>query len=55
MVNQKIELLCDGQQLVAFGIHPDTRKPYRWIGGEPGEVGRDQLPQLAETEAQDLV
>jgi hypothetical protein len=55
IVNQKIELLCEGQQLVAFGIHPDTRKPYRWIGGEPGEVRRDELPEITEAEARRLV
>jgi hypothetical protein len=55
MVDQKIELLRDGQQLVAFGIHPDTRKPYRWIGGEPGDVRRDELPEITEAEAQRLV
>jgi hypothetical protein len=54
-MDQKIELLCDGQQLVAFGIHPDTGKPYRWIGGEPGEVRRDELPEVNEAEARQLV
>jgi hypothetical protein len=53
--DQKIELLCDGQQLVAFGIHPDTRKPYQWIGGEPGEVRRDELPELTEADARQLL
>lgn len=53
--DQKIELLGDGQQLVAFGEHPDTRRPYRWIGGEPGEVRRDELPELTEAEARRLV
>ena len=33
---QKIELLADGQQVVGFGIHEDTNKPYEWFGGEPG-------------------
>jgi hypothetical protein len=34
-----IEILGDGQQLAAFGIHPDTKQPYRWDGGlEPGLV-----------------
>ena len=55
MVNQKIELLCDGQQLVVFGIHPDTRKQYQWIGGEPGEVSRDELPEITEVDARQLV
>jgi hypothetical protein len=26
----KVELLGDGQQFVADGIHPDTGKPYTW-------------------------
>jgi hypothetical protein len=55
MVNQKIELLGDGQQLVAFGIHPDTRKPYQWFGGEPGDVRRDELPEITEAEARQIV
>src|SRR5262245_32562031 len=25
---EKIEVLSDGQQFIAFGIHPDTHKPY---------------------------
>ncbi len=28
----KVELLGVGQQFVAFGIHPDTHAPYRWLG-----------------------
>jgi hypothetical protein len=54
-MDQKIELLCDGQQLVAFGIHPETRKSYRWIDGEPGEVRHDELPEITEGEALGLV
>ena len=27
-----IEILAAGQQFVAFGIHPGTRKPYYWTG-----------------------
>jgi hypothetical protein len=29
----KIELLCDGQQCVVDGVHPETCEPYRWHGG----------------------
>src|SRR5262249_30433300 len=25
-----VDVLCDGQQFVAEGIHKDTRQPYRW-------------------------
>src|SRR5262249_31941439 len=40
--NEKIEFLADGQQVVVDGIHPETRQPYRWHGGEPGAVPRDE-------------
>jgi bifunctional DNA primase/polymerase-like protein len=42
--SEKIEILADGQQLVLFGIHPDTHQPYRWHGGKPGEIERGALP-----------
>src|SRR6516165_2556038 len=41
--SEKLEWLADGQQFCAFGIHPDTRKPYTWRGGEPGLVPRSAL------------
>jgi hypothetical protein len=52
---EKIELLCNGQQLVADGIHPDTGKPYRWFGGTPWEISHDDLPYISKEEAQQLV
>jgi len=52
---QKIELLCDGQQIVVDGIHPETRRPYRWCGDAPGAIKYDQLPKLHPDEAQALV
>jgi hypothetical protein len=52
--NQKLEFLCDGQQLVAFGIHKDTKKPYEWFGGEPGQVKLAELPLITEADAQSL-
>jgi len=42
----QIEVLADGQQVVAFGVHPDTKQPYRWHGGEPGAVNREDLPYV---------
>jgi hypothetical protein len=53
--DQKIELLCDGQQLVAFGMHPDTNRPYIWHGGEPGKIAWAHLPYMCEAEARALV
>jgi hypothetical protein len=51
----RLEFLGDGQQFIADGIHPDTRRPYSWFGGELGAVGRDSLPCIDETEAHQLV
>jgi hypothetical protein len=52
---EKIELLADGQQIVCFGIHKDTGKPYSWFGGEPGQVRREDLPCITEAEAREIV
>ena len=52
---QKLELLSSGQQLVAFGLHEKTGKPYAWFGGEPGEVKHDELPLISEADAQALM
>jgi Bifunctional DNA primase/polymerase, N-terminal/Primase C terminal 1 (PriCT-1) len=53
--DQQLELLGDGQQLVARGIHEDTGRPYSWHGGRPGGVARSALPDITEAEAQALV
>ena len=37
---EKIEFLGDGQQIVVFGIHPETKQRYNWHGGEPGQIAR---------------
>src|SRR5262249_53761749 len=52
---QKIEFLADGQQFVAFGVHPDTLQLYYWHGGSPLEIKRDDLPYIRQAEAQCLV
>ena len=45
----------DGQQFIAYGIHPDTDKPYSWYGGEPLEIKREDLPYIHAEEAHELV
>jgi putative DNA primase/helicase len=52
---ERLEVLSDGQQFVAHGIHPDTHKPYSWYGGEPGEIRHEDLPCIHPEEAQALV
>ena len=52
----KIEILGWGQQIVVHGIHPITREPYTWHGGEPGpELRRDALPLLTEEKAKEFI
>jgi hypothetical protein len=53
--DQKLELLCDGQQVVVDGIHPDTHRPYCWSGGDLTDVSRYDLPPLNEAEARLLL
>jgi hypothetical protein len=52
---EKVEMLCDGQQVVVDGVHPETGKPYSWFGGAPGEVKHDDLPLIDAQGAQALV
>lgn len=52
----KLEILGQGQQLVAFGIHPGTQKPYYWPSGEsPLDVPLDKLPIVEEAACRDLL
>lgn len=51
----KVEILCDGQQVVVAGIHPDTHKPYSWHGGELGDVAWEELPYIHPHEAERLI
>jgi hypothetical protein len=52
---EKIEFMCDGQQIVAAGIHPDTGNPYVWPLGNPTDIAHDDLPEISEAEAKQLV
>lgn len=44
----QVEILGEGQQFVAFGIHPDTRAPYTWSHASPEAVALSALPVVAE-------
>lgn len=44
---QRLEVLGDGQQFVAFHIHPETNKPYQWEDWEdPLELESFDLPTI---------
>jgi hypothetical protein len=51
----RLEFLCDGQQVVGFGIHPDTGREYSWHGGTPLTVPRTELPGTNEDDARRLL
>lgn len=52
----KVEVLARGQQFVAFGIHPDTGRPYDWPMGEsPLNVALDALPLVNEAMVEALL
>jgi hypothetical protein len=51
-----VEILADGQQFVAFNIHPETHKPYLWNGeGSPLTVPHDRLPPISLAKAKELI
>lgn len=52
----KLEVLGNGQQFVAYGIHPDTKRPYTWTSmDEPLLVNAGDLPTLTHVDAQAIV
>ena len=52
----KLEVLGDGQQFVAFHIHPDTNEPYRWKDKRhPANVAADELEEIVRDQALELV
>jgi hypothetical protein len=61
----QVEFLGDGQQWVAFAIHPDTKKKYHWTdkdynplkteADDLSEVGRDQALELIQEAEQWMI
>lgn len=50
-----VEILGDGQQFVAFGIHPDTGKAYQWGMDDPIFTPAESLPDLSRDKAVALI
>jgi putative DNA primase/helicase len=54
----KIEVLSNGQQFIAYGVHPDTGEPYHWHSLDPldGFFGvKDMLPIVSKAEIEDFL
>ena len=43
-----------GQQFIAYGIHPDTGKPYEWPASTLAELDMDELPAITEAQAREF-
>ena len=55
---EAVEVLGEGQQFVAFGIHPDTQQPYRWEDLDPTDnflVPSKCLPEVTIAEVDDFL
>ena len=50
-----VEILCNGQQLAAFGRHPETGNEYEWPNGAPGSIRQSELPLLTKGMAKQFV
>jgi hypothetical protein len=51
----KVEILAEGQQFVAYGIHPDTLRPYEWLHGGPDTVPLEDLPVVTDEACRQFV
>ena len=51
----KIEVLCNGQQFLVHGVHPDTNKGYEWIGKPLWEIPQAELVEVREGEMREFV
>jgi len=46
-----LEVLCLGQQFVAYAIHPTTGRPYDWPEEQLAEIDLERLPAITEAQA----
>jgi len=51
-----VECLADGQQFVAYGIHPGTNEPYKWVRGKSlADVSHSDLPVINKSQAESFI
>jgi predicted P-loop ATPase len=51
----QVEILGDGQQFVAYGVHPDTGREYEWTRSGPDVVPLVELPAVTETQCRQVL
>lgn len=52
---QPIEVLADGQQFVAYGVHPDTGLPYTWEQETPDETPVESLQLVTPAQVEEAI
>ncbi|MEO5355184.1 MAG: PriCT-2 domain-containing protein, partial [Magnetococcus sp. XQGC-1] len=50
-----LEVLCQGQQFVAYAIHPGTGQPYQWPVKSLSELTLADLPAISEEQARAFI
>jgi hypothetical protein len=54
----KVEVLGNGQQLIIYGVHPDTGRDYEWtdadLGSEPLQMPVSELPEVTPAKLREL-
>ena len=51
-----VEVLAEGQQFVAFGIHPSTNEPYKWVRGKSiADISHSDLPTISREQAEAFI
>jgi putative DNA primase/helicase len=50
-----VEVMAEGQQIVAFGTHPDTGRPYEWIDASPLNTQVRNLPMIDREDAEAFI
>jgi hypothetical protein len=50
--SHRVEILGDGQQFVAYHLHPDTKRPYTWPDDDgPADCQAEDLPTITAEQA----
>lgn len=51
----QVEVLGQGQQFIAYGVHPDTGQEYEWTDAGPDIVPADDLPEVTPGDVSDFL
>jgi hypothetical protein len=51
----ELEVLGVGNQVVAYGTHPDTGRHYEWFNGSPAETALTDLPEITPAAIDELL